>query len=348
MKAAVLFELNQPLELVDIPFIPPLLSGQILVEIIYSGLCHSQVMEATGGRGEDKFLPHMLGHEGVGIVKALGSAVTKVQVGDKVIMGWIRGEGLEAPGGLYDYEGQVINSGGVTTFSEQSIVAENRLVKVPEGLPLDIAVLMGCALPTGAGLIINEIKPELNSTFAVFGLGGIGLSALIALQLYKPKRIIALDIEEDKLSLAKELGATDTVNLCDHDAVSVINDLIPGGVDYAIDASGVTRIIEQAFLSVRDQGGLCVFASHPPEGEMISLDPLTLHRGKQIRGSWGGGSLPDRDIPKLSQLYQQYRLPLHKIISGRYSLDDINTAMSDLENRKINRAIIEVNPHLDC
>lgn len=347
MKAAVLFEINQPLKIIDIPQLPALKSGQVLVKIIYSGLCHSQVMEATGGRGEDKYLPHMLGHEGVGIVKDIGEGVKKVSIGETVILGWIKGEGEDAPGGLYNYQGLTINSGSVTTFAEQSVVAENRLVKVPEGLPLDIAVLMGCALPTGAGIVMNELKPESGKTFAVFGLGGIGLSALIALQLYKPKRIIALDIEDEKLTLAKELGATDVINIKNIDPAQAINQLIAGGVDYAIDASGQTKVIEQAYMSVRDHGGICIFASHPPEGEMIHIDPITMHRGKNIRGSWGGGSLPDRDIPKLAALYQQYKLPLEKIISCRYPLDEINQAMEQLKNRKINRALIDVNPHLD-
>lgn len=347
MKAAVLFKTKQPLEFIEIEELPELKAGQVLVDIIYSGLCHSQLMEANGCRGEDKFLPHMLGHEGVAIVNDIGPGVTKVKKGDLVILGWIRGEGLEAPGGLYPYKGQIINSGGVTTFSEQSIVAENRVVKVPPHLPLDVAVLMGCALPTGAGLVINEINPDSGKTFAVFGMGGIGLSALIALQLYQPARIIAVDVEDEKLALARELGAHDVVNISREDPVLAIQTLTGGiGVDYSIEASGVTKVIEQAFLSVRDRGGLCVFASHPPEGEKIQLDPLTMHRGKQIRGSWGGGSIPDRDIPKLATLYHERKLPLQKIISHRYPFEAINEAMQDLADRKTNRALIEIQPKL--
>jgi len=347
MKAAVLFQPNTPLKIIEIQNLPELKLGQVLVDVIYSGLCHSQVMEATGKRGEDKFLPHMLGHEGVGIVRAVGDSVTKVAVGEKVIMGWVRGEGADVPGGVYHYKNQIINSGQVTTFSEQTIVSENCLVRLPDGLPLDIAVLMGCALPTGAGLVMNEIQPEPNKTYAIFGMGGIGLSALITLRLFNTARVIALDVEEEKLALARELGATDIVNISGLDAVNSVHQLIPGGVDYAIEASGVASVIEQAFMSVRDRGGLCVFASHPPKGDLIRLDPLTLHRGKQIRGSWGGSSLPDRDIPKLSELYRKYQLPLEKLISKRYSLDEINEAMTDLKNRKINRGLIEIQPDLD-
>jgi S-(hydroxymethyl)glutathione dehydrogenase / alcohol dehydrogenase len=274
MKAAVLFELNKPLEVIDIEKLPDLKDGQVLVDIIYSGLCHSQLMEATGGRGEDRWLPHMLGHEGVGVVRQVGKNVSKVGIGEIVILGWIKGEGNDAPGGIYQWQGQNINSGSVTTFSEQSIVAENRLVSLPKGLPLDIAVLMGCALPTGTGLVINELNPKPHASFAVFGMGGIGLSALIATQLFEPQIVIALDIEDEKLALAKELGATHVVNIKDADAVAEINKIVPGGVDYALEASGKTSVIEQAFMSVRDHGGQCVFASHPPEGEMIRLDPL--------------------------------------------------------------------------
>jgi S-(hydroxymethyl)glutathione dehydrogenase/alcohol dehydrogenase len=346
MKAAVLFELNQPLRIIDIEQLPCLQEGQVLVDIIYSGLCHSQVMEIRGCRGEDKYLPHMLGHEGVGLVREVGPNVTKVKAGDAVIMGWIKGDGIDAPGGVYDYQGTTINSGGMTTFSEVSIVAENRLVKLPQGLPPDIAVLFGCALPTGAGIVMNEIDPKPGATFAVFGLGGIGLSALIALNLYSPSRVIAIDVEDAKLALAKELGATDCINLKATDPVAAINEIIPGGVDYAIEAAGKTSVIEQAFLSVKDAGGLCVFASHPPEGEKICLDPLTMHKGKLIRGSWGGSAKPDRDIPKLADLYHRHQLPLSQILSRTYSLDQINEAVADLEARKINRALIDINSSL--
>lgn len=347
MKAAVLFETGKPLEIIDIPTVPELQKGQVLVQIVYSGLCHSQLMEVRGGRGEDPYLPHMLGHEGVGIVKCVGDDVTKVTEGDVVVMGWIKGEGHNVGGGLYEYEGQTINSGGVTTFAEYSITSENRLVKLPQGMPWRLAILLGCALPTGAGLVMNELKPEPYTTIAFFGLGGIGLSALIAAQLYQPSRLIAVDIEDDKLALAKELGATDIINSKNVDPVEAIHALIPGGVDYSLEAGGLALTIEQAFNSVRDGGGQCIFASHPPEDQHIKLEPHAFHRGKNIRGSWGGGAQPDRDIPRLVEIYQSHQLPLERLISSTYSLDEINQALDDLEARKIVRALIEVAPELD-
>lgn len=348
MKAAVLFELNQPLRLIDIDTMPELSRGQVQVRLIYSGLCHSQLMEVRGGRGADPYLPHMLGHEGVGLVEKVGAGVTKVAPGDRVVLGWIRGEGAEAPGGRYECGGVTINSGGVTTFSEHSIVAENRLVKLPEGMPLRLAVLLGCALPTGAGLVFHELDPATHRKTAVFGLGGIGLSALLTMRLFEPEMLIAVDVEPDKLALALELGATHVINAASDDPVEAIFALTGGaGVDYSLEAGGQVRTIEQAFESVRDRGGLCVFASHPPEGESIRLEPIKLHRGKMIRGSWGGAANPDKDIPRLVDLYKQKRFPLEKLLSHSYPLCEINQALADLERRKIVRALIEIAPELD-
>lgn len=346
MKAAVLTEIGKPLEIMEL-VIPELEYGQVLVKLLYSGLCHSQIMEIDGHRGFDKYIPHLLGHEGVGIVEAVGEGITKVSVGDTVVLGWIKGEGLDAPGAKYDCNGQTINSGSVTTFSEFTIVAENRLVILPEGIPKKLAVLLGCALPTGAGLVFNELSPQNNKKIAIFGLGGIGLSALIASNLYDPSHLIAVDIEEHKLDLARELGATHCVNAADCDAVNAVKELSDGGVDYSLEAGGTVKTIEQAFESLRNTGGQCIFASHPKEGDKIQLEPHAFHRGKNIKGSWGGGSKPDVDIPKIVDLYARGSLPLEKLLSKSYQLENINDAVSDLKQRKINRALIEIKSNLD-
>lgn len=342
MKAAVLFKTGQPLKIVDGIEIPELITGQVQVRILYSGLCHSQLMEASGGRGEDKWLPHMLGHEGVGIVEAVGNNVTKVNIGDKVIIGWIKGEGLDAPGGKYSKNGETINSGSATTLSSQTIVAENRVVKLPDVIPERLGMLFGCALPTGLGLVFNELKPEENKNIAIFGLGGIGMSSLLAANLSKPNMLIAVDVSEQKLELAKELGATHTINASAQDPVAEIVKLTNGGVDYSLEAGSTTRSIEQAFESVRDGGGQCVFASHPSSELKIQLEPHAFHRGKSIRGSWGGGSNPDRDIPKFAEHFANGDLPLEKLISKEYKLEEINKVLDDLENKKIVRALIKL------
>ncbi|KAF7787119.1 hypothetical protein PRUB_a3986 [Pseudoalteromonas rubra] len=343
MKAAILFETGQPLKIVDGIALPELTTGQVQVKILYSGLCHSQLMEVSGGRGEDKYLPHLLGHEGVGIVESVGEGVSKVQPGDKVVIGWLKGDGLDAPGGKYPHDGYLINSGSATTLSEKSIVAENRVVKLPADFPEKIAILFGCALPTGMGIVFNELKPESEKHIAIFGMGGIGMSALLAAKLFSPTKLIAVDVSPQKLEIAKQLGATHTIDASSCDPVSEIIKLTNNiGVDYSIEAGGTTRTIEQAFESVKDNGGQCIFASHPRAEEKIALEPHAFHRGKSIRGSWGGGSKPDVDIPKFIKLYQNNEVDLEALLSRVYRLDEVNEALEDLKNKKIIRAVIEI------
>lgn len=348
-KAAYLSELGAPLVIESGIEVPKLERGQVLVKVAYSGVCHSQLMEAKGLRGEDAYLPHFLGHEGSGIIQEVGPEVSKVSVGDPVVLGWIKGNGINAVGAKYKKNDKIINSGGVTTFSEYTIASESRVVKLPKGFPLDLAVLMGCALPTGAGIIINTIKPNKDNSIVIWGLGGIGLSALLAVTAYKCKTIIAVDVEDDKLKLAKEIGATHLINSQTESAVDKILEITKGeGVDYCVEAAGRTQTIESSFESVKKNGGLCVFASHPEYGKKIQLDPFDLICGKQIKGSWGGDSQPDRDVPLFIKMYEEGKMPLlRKLISKTYSLDEINDALSDLENRKINRALISIDASLE-
>ena len=346
MKAAILTTLNKPLEIKDINF-STLEYGQVLVQLAYSGVCHSQLMETRGKRGEDRWLPHLLGHEGTGIVEDVGAGVSKVKIGDRVILGWIKCSGINATPASYFHGDKKVNSGNVTTFNEYSVVSENRLVKLPHNIPMDVGVLFGCAIPTGAGIVMNEIKPKNNSTIAIFGLGGIGLSALMATKLFNCEKIIAVDIENSKLNLAKEFGATHTINSKDEDAYNTILRITQNeGVDYSVECSGVAQVIEVAFKSVKNSGGLCIFASHPKNGDKICLDPYDLISGKQIKGSWGGGSNPDIDIPKFAKLYQDGKLPLEKLLDKRYRLDEINDALDDLEKRKVARPLIVIDEDL--
>lgn len=343
--AVVLKELNKPLELIKGIQFPALKSGQALIKIFYAGLCHSQVMEARGHRGKDPYLPHMLGHEGTGEVVAVGDGVTKVAPGDYVVMTWIKGTGQEAGGCCYaGPSGETINSGGVTTFGEYAVVSENRLVRKPDGIPFDLGVLLGCALPTGAGIVLNDIKPAKGAKIAVIGLGGIGISALLAATTFDPTMLIAVDIEQSKLDLAREFGATHVFHASKDDWEAEILALTDGkGVDHAVEATGLAEMIERSFNVIRPGGGELVFASHPKAGDMIRLDPFELIKGKTIRGSWGGSSKPDRDLEILADLFRKGHLPLERLLSNTYTLQTINEALEDLENRKIIRALIKIN-----
>jgi S-(hydroxymethyl)glutathione dehydrogenase / alcohol dehydrogenase len=347
MKAAVLQALNAPLRIRDDIELPVLRHGQVLVKLAYSGVCHSQLMEARGRRGEDAYLPHLLGHEGSGVVVETGPDVAKVRSGDRVVLGWIKGSGIEAGGVQYKCSDGILNGGGVTTFNDYAIVSENRLVKVPDGVPMDIAALFGCAVLTGAGIITNSVRPTKGSSIVIFGLGGIGLSALMGLVLFDCEMVIAVDISEDRLRLAEEFGATHTINAAECDPVQAIRNLTDGrGADYTVEAAGRSDTIEKAFDAVRRGGGLCVFASHPSHGSRISLDPFEMICGKQIKGSWGGSSDPDRDIPIYADLYVKGKLPLDKLITNRYSLDEVNQALDDLEQNQVVRPLITINSAL--
>lgn len=338
-RAAILEQIGKPLVIKTIE-IPDLLPGQVLVQILFSGVCRSQLMEVRGGRGNDPWLPHLLGHEGSGTVLAVGEGVTKVSPKDEVILGWLKCDGLDAPGAKYICGQQTINSGRVTTFCNYSVVSESRLALKPASLPFDAAVLFGCALPTGAGMVLNELMPLAHQSVIVLGLGGIGISALIALKALKIKMIIAIDISEKKLDLARLFGATHTFNSTHELFRQTVLDLTSGGADICVESGGQVSSIELGFSLIRKKGGKMLFASHPPEGELIRLAPHELISGKQIAGSWGGGSNPDIDIPKMHMLFKNADIPLNALLTKRYHLEDINDALEDLEAGRVFRPLI--------
>jgi S-(hydroxymethyl)glutathione dehydrogenase/alcohol dehydrogenase len=347
MKAAILRTAGQPLSIAVEIEIPEPLRGQVLVKLAFSGVCHSQLMEAAGLRGHDPYLPHLLGHEGSGVVAAVGPDVSKVDVGDRVILTWIKGNGIDSGGCSYIHHGQTINAGSVTTFNEYALVSEDKVVRLPEGVPMDVAILFGCALLTGGGAVLNELQPRPDDSMAIFGLGGVGLCALVTAVSMSCREIIAVDVSEQKLTLARELGATHCINSATSDAAAEILTLTGGtGLDFAFDASGSTDVTETAFKAVRRRGGLCIFASHAAKDARLSIDPYELICGKRLQGSWGGGSEPDRDIPRFAALYREGRLPLERLITNRYPLDDINLALNDLEQGKVCRPLIVIDPAL--
>ena len=338
-KAAILQEIGSQLVIKTIE-IPQLIYGQVLVKVLFSGVCRSQLMEVQGSRGTDNWLPHLLGHEGSGIVLDVGEGVTKVKIGDEVILGWLKSSGLSAPGAKYLCGHQVINSGQVTTFSNYTVVSENRLIIKPLGLPFDTAVLFGCALPTGAGMVLNEIKPQSDQSVIVLGLGGVGMAALFALKATGVKLIIAIDISNQKLALAKKLGATHIFNATQDGFHQAIMDITDGGAQLCIESGGQIETIEMGFSLIRKNGGSLLFASHPPGGEMIRLSPHELISGKKIAGSWGGATIPERDIPIMYDLFKTANMDLSELLTKRYPLEQINDALNDLATGKVFRPLI--------
>ena len=341
--AAVLVETNQPLRIIELS-LPPLKPGQVIVDLHYSGVCRSQLLEARGLRGPDRFLPHALGHEGSGIVLETGEGVTKVKPGDHVVVSWIKGCGLDVPSTVYQSDIGPINSGAVSTFMKQTITCENRVTPIVKEMPLREAALLGCAVPTGAGIIMNlcSITPE--SSVAVFGLGGVGMSAVLAARSMKASKIIGIDILDSKLSLAQQVGVNHPINASTEDPLGKIHKFTDGlGVDYAIEAAGLRQTMEVAFRSVRNNGGLCILAGNLEHGGSISVDPFDLIRGKRIIGTWGGETVPDRDIPRYIEAFQNSDMHFQPLLSKEYSLDQINESLWDLENGRLTaRALIDM------
>ena len=342
IKAAVLTEINKPLKIKNIER-NELLPGHVLVKILYSGVCRSQLMEIKGLRGEDPWIPHLLGHEGSGKVVQVGEAVTKFKPKDEVILTWIKSEGLEEPGAKYTSEGQIINSGAVTTFSNYSVVSENRLVNKPKGLPFDTAVLYGCALSTGAGMVFNELEISSKASVVVIGLGGIGLSVVAMLLASNIKNITAIDISLNKLKEVNSWGVPNIFNPNDDDFHESINEITKEGFDFCIESAGKVSTIEMGFSLIRKRGGKLLFASHPPEGELISLSPHELISGKEIYGSWGGKVKPQRDIPKFYDLISSSNFPIERLLSEPYEIEQINQALEDLNEGKVFRPLIKMN-----
>lgn len=339
--AAVLVETGKPLELVELE-IPQLKPGQVLVKIAYSGVCHTQVLESRGYRGEDKYVPHCLGHEGSGVVHEIGTEVKKVKKGDKVILSWIQGSGANVPGTVYKWGDRNVNSGAITTFSHYSVISENRLTPIQDTLPMREAALIGCAVPTGVGSIFNTAQPRPGQSIAIFGSGGIGLSAIAGAAVAGCMPIIAIDRLDSKLEIAHIMGATHFINVTHLDPVEEIKRLLPGGVDFAIEATGLPQVMRQAMLSVRNQGGTAVVIGNAHFGSTFEVDPLQFNLGKRIFGTWGGDNVPDRDYPRYSKLMTAGKLKFQAMTDKSYRLEEINQAIDDLEDGKVIRPIIQM------
>lgn len=338
-RAAVLVAPNRPLEIVELRF-PELKTGQVLVRNIASGICRSQLMEAKGKRGEDKWLPHLLGHEGVGVVEKIGPQVTKVKVGEKVIVGWIVGQGFSSVAPQFlTTNGIPINSGMATTFSEYSVVSENRVYIAPEGFLDEFLPLFGCALLTGGGMALNHFDEKLHKNVLVLGFGGVGSSAAVVLDSFKSTSMVILDESQARRNQARLMGFSQVYSIEEFESLNRNN--TNDKFDLCIESAGTTRTIELGF-SLLNKTGRLVFASHPESGARISLDPFEMINGKLIFGSFGGGSEPEEDIKIISKLLQKSRLNLEYMVGNVFALEDVNQALEQLEMGQPGRPLIRM------
>jgi S-(hydroxymethyl)glutathione dehydrogenase/alcohol dehydrogenase len=340
-QSAILVETGRPLEVDDLQ-VPALRPGQVLVEIHYSGVCHTQLLECRGYRGKDAYLPHCLGHEGSGKVCEVGSGVTKVKPGDRVILSWMKGGGTDVPGSKYDWNGRVVNAGAITTFSRHSVISENRLTPLPSTIAMEDAALLGCAVATGMGAVFNTGCAGPGQSLAVFGAGGVGLCAIAAAAIAGCVPIIAVDPVPSRLDVAQRLGATHRVDPREGDAGEAISRLLPTGIDIAIEATGRPAVMAQALRVVRPRGGVAVIIGNARHGEKLEIDPGQLNQGKQVRGSWGGDNQPDKDFPRYCRLVESQKLALDPLRSSVFRLEEVNQALEALESGAPGRPLLRM------
>ena len=335
MKAAILVEQRKPLIVGEVDLPQSLEVGQVLVKIHFSGICGSQLGEITGAKGEDRFLPHLLGHEASGTVMKIGPGVKHIKPDDVVVLHWRKGLGIESAPPNYRWLGQKLNAGWITTFNEYAIVSENRLTPIPSESDLEVAALFGCAVTTGFGVVENNAKLRMGESVVIFGAGGIGLNIVQAASLVSAYPIIAVDLHDNKLALAKQMGATHLINSSQSNAIEAILENVSNSkVDVFIDNTGQPAVIEMGYEITKQQGRV-ILVGVPRKEENINIYSLPLHFGKLIRGSHGGETIPHEDIPRYQKLLDAAYIQLKPLITDHFKLDEINTAIKKIRNGEI-------------
>lgn len=359
-RAAVIHEMqkprpyatSRPLTVEELDLDPPG-EGEVLVRIRAAGLCHSDLSTINGDRPRQ--MPMALGHEAAGEIAEAGPGVRDAKVGDHVILVFVPScghclpcaEGRPAlcePGAksngagtlfsgdirLHRHGKPVYHHVGVSAFSEYAVVSRNSIVKIDKSLPFEEAALFGCAVVTGAGAVINTARVAPGTTVAIVGLGGVGLMSLLAARTSGCRQIIAVDLIDDKLRLAHQLGATHTVNAADPKAVDHVKDISGGGVDFAFEMASSVKALELAYRVTR-RGGTTVTGSLPHPSHTFALPATHLvAEERTLKGSYIGSCVPQRDIPRFIALYQQGMLPVDRLMSERVGLKDINEGFDRL------------------
>ena len=341
--AAILVRSRAELVVDTISLPSHLSSGQVLVKVEYSGVCATQLHEIDATNGPDRYLPHLLGHEGSGVVMEVGPGVSTVAPGDEVVLHWRPGAGLGSETPAYRWRKQRLNAGWVTTFNSHAVVSENRVTRIPSGLDMRRMPMFGCAITTGFGAAGNDAKLKAGESAVVVGVGGVGLAAIHAAHLATAYPIVAVDVHPAQLDAARILGATHSVLLSgETDPESQILTIVGvDGADAVIEAAGVGRAIDLAYRVCGARGRI-VLVGVPDPSEAVTIDTYPLHFGKSLVGSNGGGAVPDREIPRLARLCEIGRLQLGDFPICVHSLNDINVALDLVRSGMVGRQIIQM------
>jgi alcohol dehydrogenase len=353
---------TKPLTIETVDLDPPG-RGEVLVRIGAAGLCHSDLSVINGDRPRPT--PMALGHEAAGVVEEVGQDVPDLVAGDHVVMVFMPScghcmpcaEGRPAlcePGAAANGAGTLLSGArrlhcdgvdvnhhlGVSAFAEYAVVSRRSLIKIDRDLPLAEAALFGCAVLTGVGAVVNTAKLQPGQTAAVIGLGGVGLASVLGAIASGARQVVAIDLSDDKLGLARQLGATETVNAGSPDAAEQVRELTKGGVDVAFEMAGAARAMELAYKITR-RGGMTVTAGLPPPTATLALPLVNLvAEERTVKGSYIGTCVPTRDIPRYIGLYRRGRLPVDRLMSGKLTLDEINEGFDRLHAGKAVRQVI--------
>jgi S-(hydroxymethyl)glutathione dehydrogenase/alcohol dehydrogenase len=340
-KAAVLAQSRQPLVVDEISFPAELAAGQVLVKVLYTTICGAQINEIEAAKGPDKFLPHLLGHEATAQVLEIGPGVTNVKPGDTVVLHWRPSLGIQCQTPAYQWRGKKLNAGWVTTFNEYAVISENRMTVIPADYDLKAAPLLGCAITTAAGVINNDAHVKIGESVVVFGVGGVGLNVVQFANLVGAYPIVAVDLIESKLDMAKSRGATHCINASNADDLDGRIRKIVGekGPDKVIETTGVKSVIELAY-NLTHPDGTCVLVGVP--SEKVSIYTLPIHFNKVLTGSHGGDAVPQIDIPRLIKLNKAGRLSFDGIITHEFPLDEINAALDVVRGGTAGRVLVRV------
>ena len=341
MRSAIINEVYSPLTIEELTLPEELTFGQVLVKISISGLCGAQLQEIAGEKNNSKFMPHLAGHEGSGIVQSVGPGVSKVKPGDKVILHWRKGSGIESDFPSYLLGDKKLSGGKVNTITEYAIVSENRMTPVPSDIDDDFCALMGCGISTSFSVVNKEADIKFGESVLVIGCGGVGLGCISAARMLNASPIIGIDINQEKYQLVKKNGGDHFFD--SENAISYIKES-KVKIDCIIDTVGNLDLVSQFLPFLSDQGR-CILVSLPKKGTSITVsDPNRLFgsEGQKIVTTQAGGFDPDTDIKRFVKLYQMGKIDYKSLITHRFKLDEINQAIETLKSGKAGRIMIEI------
>ena len=342
MRAAILTELNTPLVVADIELPESLSFGQVLVHVHYSGICGAQINEIEGAKGPDKFLPHLLGHEGSGTVLDTGPGVRAVKKGDRVVMHWRPSAGLQSETPTYRWNGTTVNAGWVTTFNDRAVVSENRVTAIPDDVDLRIAPLFGCAVTTAMGVVNRDAAVQIGQSVVVFGVGGVGVNIVQSAAMVSAHPIVAIDIVDSKLEWARRFGATHVFNSNTDDVAARVREVVgSNGADVVVDTTGRARVIELAY-DLTHADGKTILVGVPRKGDNISIYSLPLHFKKVLTGSHGGSAEPHVDIPRYIRLMRAGKMTLDGLVTHEFPLEQVNEAIATVRRGEAGRVLLKM------